>query len=379
MHEGSDLKSVWQEGNQFTLLPEASRFLPAMFKAVAQAQDYILIELYLMESGKLATRVCNALIAAAQRGVTVLLLLDGYGAMGLSNEDRNRLEAGGVALRLFNPLGFHSLARNLSRDHRKIVVVDGKVAFTGGFGAVDEFLQAWYEIAIRIQGPVVNDWERLFRQLWDSRLTRGKGKTWLVRKLPDMSTLRQGEEGMRGRVIWGRGYRYQAIRHSLYQRVSSSRQRLWLCTPYFVPTFTLRLRLTRAARRGVDVRLLLPGSKHDHPGVRYAGQRFYQRMLKAGVRIFEFQPTFIHAKFVLVDDWVSLGSCNFDHWNLHWNLEANQEIEDRYLADEVGELFKRNFASSAEVNAGEWAKRPYPQRIKEWLYGTLDSLLARLR
>ena len=113
--------------------------------------------------------------------------------------------------------------------------------------------------------------------------------------------------------------------------------------------------------------------------MRYAGQRFYQGLLRAGVRIFEFQPTFIHAKFVLADEWVSLGSCNFDHWNLHWNLEANQEIEDSAFACEVQALFERNFAASQEVDAHAWAARPRWQRAREWVYGALDGLVTRLK
>lgn len=373
------MQHEWREGNRVTLLPEAACFLPAMVEAVSQARHYIMVELYLMESGKLADQVCDALIDAVQRGVKVYLLLDGYGAMGLGREERSRLQLAGIELRLFNPIGFHSLARNLSRDHRKIVVVDGEIAFTGGFGAVDEFLDAWYEIAIRIEGPVVEDWERLFRRLWRSRLTRAAtgnpGKTALIdQRMPVCYT-----DGVSGRVMSARGYRYQAIRHSLYGRVSQANERLWLCTPYFVPTFSLRRRLVRAARRGVDVRLLLPGRKHDHPGVRYAGQRFYQSMLKAGVRVFEFQPTFIHAKFVLVDDWVSIGSCNFDHWNLHWNLEANQEVASAAVAEDVRALFERNFAASQEVDAATWAARPWGQRAKEWVYGVLDGMVTRLK
>ncbi|WP_434986729.1 phospholipase D-like domain-containing protein [Vreelandella zhaodongensis] len=373
------MQHVWREGNRITLLPEASRFLPAMFEAVSQAQHYVLVELYLMESGELASQVIDALIEAAERDVRVFLLLDGYGSIGLEHYDRARLQRAGIALRLFNPIGFHSLARNLSRDHRKIVVVDGKIAFTGGFGAVDEFLDAWYEIALRIEGPVVADWEGLFRRLWRSRLTQQVLDSQAQEALPQQQAVVHFADGVSGRVVSGRGYRYQAIRHSLYARVSRANKRLWLCTPYFVPTFTLRRRLIRAARRGVDVRLLLPGSKHDHPGVRYAGQRFYQVMLKAGVRIFEFQPTFIHAKFVLADNWVSIGSCNFDHWNLHWNLEANQEIESQICADEVRGLFERNFASSQEVDAAIWAARPWRQRAREWLYGVMDAIVTRLK
>lgn len=373
------MQNAWREGNQFTLLPEASRFLPAMFEALNQAQHYVLVELYLMESGELADQVCDVLIKAAQRGVHVCLLLDGYGAMGFANADRERLQQSGVQLRFFNPIGFHSLARNLSRDHRKIVVIDGEVAFTGGFGAVDEFLNAWYEIALRIEGPVVADWEVLFRRLWRSRLTRSEKGGAGTKVLPDQREPLVYSSGAKGRAISARGYRYQAIRHSLYERVRQADGRMWLCTPYFVPTFTLRRRLVKAARRGIDVRLLLPGSKHDHPGVRFAGQRFYHTMLKAGVRIFEFQPTFIHAKFVLIDDWVSIGSCNFDHWNLHWNMEANQEVLDPALAVDVRELFERNFAASEEVDAAAWAARPWGQRAREWIYGVLDAMVTRLK
>ncbi|MDN6296951.1 MAG: phospholipase D-like domain-containing protein [Halomonas sp.] len=368
---------VWREHNHFTLLPESASFLPAMFEAFAKAERYILVELYLMESGKLADQVIDALVSAAERGVSVCLLLDGFGSMGLAAHDRKRLQDGGVALRFFNPLGWHSLTRNLSRDHRKIVVVDGRVAFVGGFGAVDAFLDAWYEIAVRAEGPVVADWETLFRRLWSSRFTRGE-RTGQAPRLPE-AAVNKPCGGMRGRVMMGRGYRYQAIRLSLQFRVDSAQRRLWLCTPYFVPTLALRRRLKRAAQRGVDVRLLLPGGQNDHLSVRYASQRFYTAMLKAGVRIYEFRPSFIHAKFVLADDWSSIGSCNFDHWNLHWNLEANQEVDDAHFAAEVNELFERNFAVSDEMDARLWAARPWYQRAREWLFGMLDGLLTRLK
>jgi phosphatidylserine/phosphatidylglycerophosphate/cardiolipin synthase-like enzyme len=373
------MHGIWREGNHFALLPEAARFLPAMFEAVGNARESVLIELYLMESGRLASAMIEALLKAAGRGVTVMLMLDGYGAMGLSSDDRERLEAGGVALRFFNPLSWHSLARNLTRDHRKLMVVDGRVAYTGGFGVVDEFLDAWYEVAVRIEGPVVADWVRLFSRLWDSSLTQGSGEPTLVRNLATTMAPHEDYSGMRGRVVWGQGYRYQAIRHSLQRQVFGARHHIWICTPYFVPTFSLRLKLAQAARRGVDVRLLLPGEHNDNAGVRYAGQRFYGRLLRAGVKIYEFQPTFIHAKFSLADNWVSIGSCNFDHWSLHWNLEANQEVEDRRFATEVAGLFERNFASSRQITRKDWAQRPRWQRLKEWLFGGLDGLLTRMR
>ncbi|WP_110657422.1 phospholipase D-like domain-containing protein [Salinicola halimionae] len=375
------MQATWKDGNRFELLPEGKRFWPAMREAIDGAQQYLWIELYLMESGDLAERFIGVLAAAASRGVEVKLMLDGVGSMGLSGSDRQRLRDGGVELRFFNPLSVTRLGGNLMRDHRKLVVVDGITAFTGGFGIVDEFVEAWYEVAVRVQGPVVEDWMRLFGQVWDSPLTRGGGmRTRLSRALPDHhSTAETSAGGMRGRAIWGRGHRYQAIRVSLQGRINTADRRLWLCTPYFVPTLSLRRALARAARRGIDVRLLLAGGHHDHPGVRYAGQRFYNRLLKAGVKIYEFQPTFIHAKFSVVDDWVSLGSCNFDHWSLQWNLEANQEIDDPSFAAEVAQLFERNFAASQRIDAASWAQRAWWQRAREWLFGTLNAWVTRLK
>lgn len=373
------MQGNWRDGNRFTLLAEAQQFLPEMFKAIESARNSLILELYLMESGELSSSLIDLLGEAAERGVTVMLLLDDYGAMGLESADRERLAKRGVAIRYFNPLAWKSLARNLTRDHRKLLVVDGEVAFTGGFGAVDAFLGAWYEVAVRIEGPVVADWVRLFSKLWDSSLSRGEGEAALVRGLRVAPREDRGARGMLGRVVWGQGYRYQAIRRSLQAQLESAQDRVWICTPYFVPTLSLRNRLVRAARRGVDVRLLLPGVDHDHPGVRYAGQRFYGRMLRAGVRIFEFQPSFIHAKFSLADNWSAIGSCNFDHWNLQWNLEANQEVRDVRFAGEVQALFERNFRASQEVDPQRWAERPRLQRLREWLWGLVDSMLTRLR
>lgn len=375
------MRATWRAGNRFELLPEGKRFWPAMRESIEAASSQLWIELYLMESGALAQRFIAALTAAASRGVEVKLMLDGVGSMGLSRGDRQLLRDGGVELRFFNPLSVTRLGGNLMRDHRKLVVVDGVTAFTGGFGIVDEFVDAWYEVAVKIQGPVVEDWMRLFAYLWDSPLTRGgRARTRLTLSLPGLRSASEVyADGMRGRAIWGRGHRYQAIRLSLQGRIGTANRRLWLCTPYFVPTLSLRRALARAARRGIDVRLLLAGGHHDHPGVRYAGQRFYNRLLKAGVRIYEFQPNFIHAKFSVVDDWVSLGSCNFDHWSLQWNLEANQEIDDAGFAAEVAQLFERNFAASQRIDASSWAQRPWWQRVREWVFGTLNAWVTRLK
>ncbi|WP_299261652.1 phosphatidylserine/phosphatidylglycerophosphate/cardiolipin synthase family protein [uncultured Kushneria sp.] len=375
------MREQWHDGNHFSLLPTADCFVPALLEAIDHAKASILIELYIVEDGDMGERFFEALIRAAARGVDVRFLIDACGSWSLSRESKQRLVDASISLREFNVLTLRHLGRFISRDHRKLVVIDGHTAFTGGFGVNDQFLRSWFEVAVRITGPCVDDWIELFNRVWRSRKTqdfvtgvRRKGNAPAVVPNP-----MRCEGHMVGRVVWGQGYHYQAIRRSLQHQVSTAQKHIWICTPYFVPTRTLRRQLRRAARRGVDVRLLLAARDHDHPSVRYAGQRFFTRLLRSNVRIFEFQPRFIHAKFSLCDGWATIGSCNFDHWSLQWNLEANQEIDDPGFATELGELFEHCFDQCHEISAVHWASRSRRQRLREWGYGIMDALMTRLR
>ncbi len=181
-----------------------------------------------------------------------------------------------------------------------------------------------------------------------------------------------------GRVAYADARQHRDILQSLVRALSSGKQRIWLATPYFLPTWKVRRSLRRAAQRGVDVRLLLTGPRTDHPSVRYAGHRYYPRLLRAGVQIFEYQPCFLHLKMVLVDDWVSIGSCNFDHWNLRFNLEANLEALDPSLTEAVTASFIADFALSQPVSLEAWKARPLWRRVKQRLWGWVDRLVVNL-
>jgi phosphatidylserine/phosphatidylglycerophosphate/cardiolipin synthase-like enzyme len=148
---------------------------------------------------------------------------------------------------------------------------------------------------------------------------------------------------------------------------------------YFVPARRFRAALGRAARRGVDVRLLTPGARTDHPWVRYASRRFYARMLRGGVGIYEYQPHMLHGKVIVCDDWVSIGSSNLDRWSLRWNLEANQEVADRRFADTVAALFERDFLASRLISRRHWGERAWLDRLRESIAGALDRQLDRWR
>jgi phosphatidylserine/phosphatidylglycerophosphate/cardiolipin synthase-like enzyme len=373
---GHRYRFPWREGNRAALLIDGPQFLPAMYAAVARARRYILLELYLFESGNVADRFIEAFADAARRGVEVNLLLDDFGARALRRADRERLLRAGVTLVLYNPLRYGRLFANLARDHRKLLLVDGEVAFVGGAGLTDEFdppaqpERRWRETIVRIEGPVLADWQRLFADVWN----RQDAKT-LALPDPPPSTL---ADGMRGRVTVARGPGSQEIQRDAIKRIRAAGRRVWIMTAYFVPSWRFKRALKHAAARGVDVRLLLPGPISDHPGVRHAGRRFYARLLAAGVRIFEYQPRFLHAKAILCDDWASIGSSNLDRWALRWNLEANQEIEDPRFAAQVQAMFTADFREAIECQYAHWLSRPWLARARERFWGRVDLFLHRL-
>ena len=216
----------------------------------------------------------------------------------------------------------------------------------------------------------------LFDSQWVHCLKRRIWQLPLPSRAPRIPLLPDGS-GL-GRVAYAAARQHRDILLSLLRNLRRAQTRIWLATPYFLPTGKVRRALIRAARRGVDVRLLLTSRNTDHPPVRYAGQRFYPRLLRAGVRIHEYQPHFSHLKMVLVDDWVSVGSCNFDHWNLRWNLEANLEAIDASLSGQVQACFERDFQDSIEIDLASWYARPLHLRLYQRMWGLMDRLLVNI-
>ena len=366
----------WRPGNQFELLVDGHEFFPRMREAIARARTHVLFEIYLFESGVVASRFIDALAQAAARGVTVKVLADDFGATRLNRADRERLRKAGVELMFYNPIRLSQWLGNFFRDHRKLLIVDGEVAFVSGTGLTDEFddprrpKRSWRETTVRASGPVLADWQQLFLQVWNHYAEQPL-------LLPE-SAASPLDDGMVGRVAPTGQHPVQDIRRSLYSRVRQAGTRVWLCTAYFVPSRKLLRALKRASRAGADVRLLLPGPHTDHPAIRHAGRRYYSSLLRNGVRIFEYQPRFLHAKTLLCDEWVSIGSSNFDRWNLRWNLEANQEVNDPGFALQVQHMLEADFAVSEEINHERWQRRPWRVRLRELLWGRVDQWLEAI-
>jgi cardiolipin synthase len=347
-----------------------------MLGDIDRAKHFVWLEMYLVESGRLADRFIDAMLEAAGRGVEVCLLVDHFGSWYLHRHDREKLKAGGVLVRDYNRLRFANLFSNLARDHRKLLVVDGTVAYVGGAGITDQFVDVggpsrpWRETMVRIQGPVLQDWQKLFTEVWNH-----SGNADLK---PSNDATSPWIDGMPGRVTVAGGRRLQGVMHSLVRHIRTAERFAWVSTAYFVPTWRFRRAMRGAARRGVDTRILVAGPHTDHPAVRYAGRRYYTHLLRAGVRIFEYQPRFLHSKAAICDGWCSVGSSNFDRWDLRWNLEANQVVDDQRFADRVEAMFENDFRDSVEIVLDEWLQRPLSMRRREWFWGLVDVWLHRL-
>ena len=368
---------AWHGSNQFSLLVDGGQFYPAMLSAIGQAKYIIALEMYLVESGTVVNQFITALVNAAKRGVKVFILLDDFGARSLSKQDRQRLKQPGIQFCLYNPLYYGELRRSLFRDHRKLLLIDNDTAFIGGAGITDKFdspennSQNWHDLMIAIQGDCLKDWQNLFIENWpeDSQ------DLMLFSSLPGNN---HNDFKQLGRVTVSQASTRKEVQRSLIRRIISAEHWVWLTTAYFVPSWKMRRALMAAAKRGIDVRLILPGQHTDHPAVRHAGRRFYYNLLRHGVKIYEYQPRFTHAKLYLCDQWCSLGSSNLDRWNLLWNLEANQEIDDQHFSTEIKTLFLQDLEHCREIKLETWRQRPWHRRTLEWFWGRVDVWLHRL-
>lgn len=369
----SKYRFPWREGNRFRLLIDGDQFYPAMLNAITQAEHTVALEMYLVRPGNVFSRFASVLRQTAERGVKIYILFDDYGARELRKIDRLQLEHPNIQVSWYNPFHYGRLRRALLRDHRKLLIVDHHLAYVGGAGLTDEFAgladpaQQWHDMMIEIQGPCVSDWQTLFADTWP-----GTSPPLFP---PAQAAILRGTQ--LGRATSSQLSNRQEIQRSLLRRLHSAEHRVWLSTAYFVPSWKLRRALRAAAKRGADVRLMLPGPHTDHPAIRHAGRRFYHQLLRHDVRIYEYLPRFNHTKLYLCDHWVSIGSSNVDRWNLFWNLEANQEVDDQGFSEEVCRHFEEDFVHCREITLEHWQRRAWHRRALEQFWGWVDWQLNR--
>lgn len=356
-------------GNSLRLLAGGPAFYPAMLDAIAGARSEVLVATYLWESDAFGRRVIAALRRAARRGAAVHVLLDAVGGRGLSGADRYELQRAGAQLALYHPISYPG-GRWFRRLHKKLLLVDGERAFTGGAGFADGWLAEppaeWWDLMVEVTGPVLALLRRDFASDWRRQAHSA---------LPAAATAPQdrGEETL-GMLVsrFGR----PKLRRRLHRAVKQARRRIDITSAYFVPGRRLRKALAQAAEHGVRVRLLLPGARTDHEAVRHAGRRHYARLLACGVEIHEWQRGVLHAKYAVVDDdWAYVGSSNLDNWSLRFNAELDLTLSRGAALDELSARFETDLESSRRIDLERWRDRPLALRLAETFFGWFDPLL----
>jgi cardiolipin synthase A/B len=352
---------------------EAAATWDRLLTDLKSARKRLWIENYILEDGEAADAVCAALKVATENGAKVRMMLDAVGSHRMSAAMKQRLVGAGVELKLYNPVRLfpvlrHGLSRYMSRTHRRIIVIDGQVAWTGGLAISDrwwpgEVASTIRDSMLRMEGELVGQMALAFDVLWRKQFFLRKHKFPAAKAHEARVILQVPSVGM-------------LFRRDLYRMMAQSKQRLWLATPYFIPSPKFSRTLRRARRLGTDVRLLLPGPvQHDHPAVRFAARRYYTHLLVAGVRIFEYQPAFMHSKIALFDhDWVALGSANLDRWSFFVNHELMISAHSSSLNDQVAQHYQANLEQSHEITLEEWRKRSLWNRLLERFFGLFDRM-----
>ncbi len=374
-----DAKPI-HRGNAVTLYFDGARAFAAMSAAIESAREEVLLEAYILKDDAAGRALVDALAAASRRGVAVRVLADAFGSSATRDSFWRQMEEQRIEVRLYHPL-FPRLWYQPYRDHRKILAVDRRVAFTGGMNVGEEYGSsrrsanagtAWRDTHARIEGPAAWEMAVVFREGWEG----AGGPPFEVAPLAlplDDAPHPAGASVLVLDSAPGRGHEETAS--VIAAAIGAARQRFWLTNAYFAPRRDALPLLARAARRGVDVRLLLPGVS-DVPLVRHAGHGSYRYLLRRGVRIFEYRPSVLHAKSFVADGYVSMvGSTNMDFRSFHFNAECNVVALDARVARILEEQFQADLAAATEITLADWDRRGGLHRLGDQLARMLSPVL----
>ncbi len=409
-------------GNQVDLLVDGPAAHAAQLAAIRQARHHIHLDVYIITDEKIGQQYAEALIERAQQGVIVRLMFDSIGGSGAGNKYKDELKAAGVQLLEFNKTQDLRIWRLNRRSHRKVLVVDGKVAFTGGINIMDEYEQSspngearasgepsgsgggsrsggrfssggagmrpsqlspgagWRDTHIQVEGPAVASFQRAFLDAWEA----GKGEIDLsgeyfpplksegndiVRVLTsegtDLLSVFLAVPESAAKALLNKREKRNVIYGTYFNAIKLAEKRVWITQSYFAPNEDFTKLLCDTAKRGVDVRLLLP-AKSDIGYLPLITRHYYDRLLKAGIRIYEYEPVTLHAKTAVVDGvWSTVGSANLDYRSFIHNDEANAMVIGKRFATTMETLFKQDMEQSSLITLKEWRARPWIERLKE--------------
>jgi cardiolipin synthase A/B len=361
--------SAWHEGNRVEVFTNGPGFYPAMIAAIREARRTVNLECYIFNPGRVADDFITALCERSRAGVEVSIVADAIGSLWLWGVSLRRLREAGCRVHTYQALRWWALARLNNRTHRELLVIDGRIAFMGGAGISDFWAYPekgrghWRDTMVRVEGPAVSSIQGVFAENWTEccgeilageeffpPLTpRGETHAVLIKSSPsDRAT--------------GSRIAFQAL-------IDGAGQSLQISTPYFLPDGPLRRALVAAARRGVNVRVIVPGPPTDQRWVRYASRRLYGPLLRSGIRIFEYQPAMMHAKILIVDGvWATVGTTNMDPRSFEHNDEVNLLVCDRVIAERLGADFEDDLTRCHEITLDAWRQRPiWEKALNPWV------------
>jgi cardiolipin synthase len=356
-------------GNNVQILLDGNGTYPQLWKDLASAQQTITVQMYYSQPGAVADTMAKYLIERAQHKVRVLLLLDAFGSQPLKRDWIQKLKDSGVEVVWLRPLRWYTLQKAAQRSHVRVVVVDGKVGYTGGFGLADYWLgdghheDQWREMNARFEGPTVAALQAAFAGAWAE--ATGELLTGDM-FFPKISFADVGD------VLAGLMYTIPSTGSTPAERyfalsIAGAQKTLYISNSYFVPGENFLRLLVAAAHRGVDVRVLTVSDKTDVKTTWYAGRTYYEKLLEGGVKIYEYQPTMMHAKSMVVDGmWSSIGSMNFDNRSLSFNDESVLVALDRRVGAQMDSIFLDDIKWAKEIKLDEFRKRPLSGKILEW-------------
>jgi cardiolipin synthase A/B len=357
-------------GNRYEVLTNGDRIFPSMLAVIDGARRRINFETYVYDSGEVANRFTEALERAARRGVRVTAIVDAFGASSMEGSHVSRLTAAGARVLTFNPTRLYTPENLNFRTHRKILVVDGEVGFTGGAGIADHWLgnaqdeRHWRDTQVKVQGPLV----RLLEAAFYENALESHGP--IVPELDD-PPVPLDEEGASILVRSSPSGGSTDLKRLYLQAIASARRTIDLTSPYFVTDESTMWSLGDAVRRGVRIRILVEGDITDAMPVKYASREAFDSLLSLGIQIYEYRPTMMHTKTFVVDGVLSIfGSANFDNRSLELNDELNVAVWSRDLGARFTDDFERDLRSSTKLELESWRQRPLLLKAREhfWSY-----------
>ncbi|HYD54507.1 MAG TPA: phospholipase D-like domain-containing protein [Gemmatimonadaceae bacterium] len=374
------------DGHDIALLKNGDGTYPRLWDDLAQARRSITMQMYYSQPGIVADRLHAALCERARAGVKVLFLRDAFGSGKLSDEYIERLRAAGVEVATFRPVKWYALDKAYARSHIRVVVIDGALGYTGGFGIDDKWLgdgvhdEGWRDNNVRFTGPAVAQLQATFAAGWaEATGDLLTGSAFFPEHVAEQHDpdARPDQRGATAALL----HTAPTIGSTPAERfialaIASAQRRLWITNPYFVPDEGFIGLLTHAAERGVDVRILTSGERTDVLSALYAGRWAYRALVSAGVRVFEYVPTVLHAKTIVADGlFGAVGTMNFDNRSMAFNDETMLLVCDQHFARTLEQTYEEDLTHSYEWTRDDIARRPFMEKVRERFYWGLRRVL----